>query len=71
MSTPAEEGRMTQQQEQVVRLTLKRIPDGWVVYLPEHRELFGTGWLSLPFTAEASEDYVRTHCAVFQQEEAR
>mgnify|MGYP001573822900 CR=1 FL=1 len=56
--------------EKPQRLELKRGKQGWAVYLPEHQELFGTGWIPLPFTAEASEEYVRTHCLLFQEVEA-
>ena len=48
------------------RLDLRRIPNGWAVYLPEEQALFGTAWIPLPFTEQASEAYVRTHCNLFQ-----
>ena len=52
------------------RLDLKRTPTGWAVYLPEEYKLFGTAWLPLPFTENASEEYVKAHCPLFQAHQA-
>jgi hypothetical protein len=35
--------------------------DGWSIYLPEHKALFGTEWLPLPFTGTAEYDAVKQH----------